>query len=69
MQIYRIKNFLLNLCCSIVNCWCPIRLVNPSDLKDRTLYALTKRVELDQTFVGIVEELQLSQKHNLSIDD
>jgi hypothetical protein len=46
-----------------------ISFVNPSDLKDSTLCALTKTVELEQRFVGIVEELQLSQKHNLSIDD
>ncbi|MFU7503512.1 MAG: AAA family ATPase, partial [Candidatus Tisiphia sp.] len=38
-------------------------------LKGRTLYALTKRVELEQRFIGIVEELQHSEKHNLSIDD
>ncbi|MDR0774819.1 MAG: MobA/MobL family protein [Rickettsia sp.] len=46
-----------------------ISLINPSDLKGRTLYALTKRVELEQRFIGIVEELQHSEKHNLSIDD
>ena len=46
-----------------------ISLINPSDLKGRTLYALTKRVKLEQRFIGTVEELQHSQNHNLSIDD
>ena len=46
-----------------------ISLVNPSDLKGRTLYALTRRIKLEQRFVSIVEELQHSQKHNLSIED
>ncbi len=46
-----------------------ISLINPSDLKDRTLYALTKRVQLEQRFVGIVAGLQHSHQHNLSIDD
>ncbi|WP_367363882.1 MobA/MobL family protein [Candidatus Tisiphia endosymbiont of Nedyus quadrimaculatus] len=46
-----------------------ISLINPSDLKGRTLYALTKRVKLEQRFITTVEELQHSQNHNLFIDD
>jgi MobA/MobL family len=46
-----------------------ISLINPSDLKGRTLYTLTKRVKLEQRFITTVEELQHSQNHNLFIDD
>lgn len=44
-----------------------ISLINPCDLKGRTLYALTKRLELEQRFINAVEELHSNNSHNLNI--
>jgi ATP-dependent exoDNAse (exonuclease V) alpha subunit len=46
-----------------------ISLINPCDLKGRTLYALTKRVELEQRYIGNIEELHSLRTHSLGITD
>lgn len=44
-----------------------IKLVNPCDLRGRTLYALTKRIELEARFVNTVEELGSGNNHDIGI--
>lgn len=46
-----------------------VKLVNPCDLRGRTLYALTKRLELENRFINTVEELSGRNSHNLGISE
>lgn len=44
-----------------------IELLNPCDLRGRTLYALTKRLDLERRYTATVEELAALENHNLAI--
>ncbi len=46
-----------------------IKLINPCDLRGRTLYAFTARLELEARFISTVEELRDMSGHNLGIVD
>lgn len=46
-----------------------ISLVVEKDLKGRTLYGLTKRIELEKRFTQIVDKLKHSSKHVLNISE
>jgi ATP-dependent exoDNAse (exonuclease V) alpha subunit len=45
-----------------------ITLINPCDLKGRKLYALTKRIELEQRYEQTVEQLADTHRHALNIN-
>jgi ATP-dependent exoDNAse (exonuclease V) alpha subunit len=45
-----------------------ITLINPCDLKGRKLYALTKRIQLEQRYEQTVEQLADSHRHALNVN-
>ena len=44
-----------------------IELLNPCDLRGRTLYALTKRLDLERRYTATVEEMAALENHNLKV--
>ena len=46
-----------------------ISLINACDLRGRTLYALTKRVELEKRYLTTLQQFAAANKHNLRLDE
>ena len=46
-----------------------LALVTDKDLKDRTLYTTTKRLELEERFISGVEELHNRHNHSFGLVD
>lgn len=46
-----------------------LRIVNPCDLKGRMLFAKTKQVELEERFIGHIEDLNSRNNHKIEISD
>lgn len=45
-----------------------ITLINPSDLRGRPIYTLTKRLELEKKYFATIQEFAAANRHNLGID-